>query len=78
MQSVVIPQMRRGIVGALTSEQSAKAIMSGINQFNADGGKMDINIVIYGSQNGYKFAEKLSFFSQILIATKLVLLIISR
>ena len=53
MQSVVIPQMGTGIIGSLTSEQSAGAIMSGINQFNADGGKMDVSVVIYGSQNAY-------------------------
>ena len=53
MQSVVIPQMGTGIIGSLTSEQSAGAIMAGINRFNADGGKMDVSVVIYGSQKAY-------------------------
>ena len=61
LQSVAVPAMGTGIIGSLTEEQSAKAIMAAIKQFSDEGGKMDVSMVIYGSKKGYNdFANTLS------------------
>jgi len=49
--SVSIPALGTGIIGQLSNEQSAKAILSGIAEFKQKGGTMsEINVVIYGDR----------------------------
>lgn len=57
LQSMVIPAMGTGIIGHLTNEESANAIMAGINQFANEGGKMDVSVVVYSTGQGYRDFE---------------------
>jgi len=51
---VVAPAMGTGIIGQLTSEQSARAMMSAINQYGLDGGvDLSVSLVIFGDQTAY-------------------------
>ena len=60
LKSVVIPAIGTGIIGCLTNTESANAILSGINQFAKEGGKMDVSVVVYSTGQGYKdFANAL-------------------
>ena len=60
LTSIAIPQVGTGIIGRLTDEQSAQAIMSAIKQFSDEGGQMDVSLVIYGNQRAYNtFSTKL-------------------
>jgi hypothetical protein len=45
----VAPALGTGIIGQLTDEQSAKAMMSAIDRFAKEAGKMDVSLVIYGN-----------------------------
>lgn len=52
---IAAPAMGTGIIGQLTGEQSAKAMMSALDEFMARGGKsMDVSFVIYGDQQTFK------------------------
>ena len=57
LKSVVIPAIGTGIIGSLTNEESAKAILSGVNQFAQEGGNMDVSVVVYSTGQGYKDFE---------------------
>jgi O-acetyl-ADP-ribose deacetylase len=61
IKSIAAPALGTGIIGALTSEQSAKAMLMGVDRFVNEGGKMDnFSIVIYGDRNAYSsFSEVL-------------------
>ncbi|OQW45958.1 MAG: hypothetical protein A4S09_16950 [Proteobacteria bacterium SG_bin7] len=55
IKSVSVPALGTGIIGQLTNEQSAHAIMSAVAEFRRDGGKInEINIVIYGDKAQHK------------------------
>lgn len=53
LKSVAMPALGTGIIGSLTGQQSAQAMMAGIKQFSDGGGKMDVSLVVYGSGSGY-------------------------
>lgn len=54
IKSVVAPAMGTGIIGQLESDQSARAMMSAVDQFTKEGGKMDVSFVIYGDKAAYQ------------------------
>lgn len=47
IKSVVFPALGTGIIGSLTAEQSAKAMLSAIDNFAKDGGYMDVVLAIH-------------------------------
>ncbi len=52
LKAVAMPALGTGIIGDLTSDQSAKAMMAGVQQFVNAGGKLDkIDIVIFGDKS---------------------------
>jgi len=61
IKSVAAPALGTGIIGHLTDEQSAKAILSAVEQFANEGRNIDFGIVIYGDRNAYNaFVKTLS------------------
>jgi len=58
LSSVAMPALGTGIIGSMTNEQSAQAMMAAIKRFSDEGGKMDVSLVLYGSPKGYNaFAD---------------------
>ncbi len=61
LKEIAAPAMGTGIIGQLTSRQSAKAMMSALNQYAEEGGQpIKVSFVIYGDQAAYQdFADTL-------------------
>jgi O-acetyl-ADP-ribose deacetylase (regulator of RNase III) len=54
IESIASPAMGTGIIGSLTAEQSANAMMSAADQYAAEGGKpIKLSFVIYGDESAY-------------------------
>jgi hypothetical protein len=61
IRKLVAPAMGTGIIGQLTAEQSARAMMSALDQYTKEGGaSIDVSFVIYGDKEAYQaFADTL-------------------
>ncbi|MEQ1705976.1 MAG: macro domain-containing protein [Rickettsiales bacterium] len=55
LKEIAAPAMGTGIIGELTSEQSARAMMSALEQYSKEGGKpIKVSFVIYGDKSAYE------------------------
>lgn len=62
VNSIAVPALGTGIIGQLTGEQSAQAMMSALKDYSEDGGpQITIEFVIYGDHQSYtEFADVLT------------------
>lgn len=58
IRSVVCPAMGTGIIGSLTDEQSAKAILSAVKKFADEGNSMDFCLVVHGDKSAFTDFKK--------------------
>lgn len=50
---VAAPALGTGVIGKLTAEQSAQAMFSALDQFASEGGKIRLDVVIYGDRDAF-------------------------